>query len=202
MKHFRILRGSQAEESHVLQAVRLDSLVYKSNACGEPSMCLEWFRKNSDIYIFLLDEETENVIGYINAMPITERLFSEIKSGCVNDVTISADNIVEYKDNVDCIIYFCSIVVDPSYQKTTAFITLYKAFVDFMGLLVERSIYVRTVIAEALTEKGARLCKRSGFEVMSTNQFGSSIYHLSNVQDNFRPLKHSAKDLKARYMLI
>lgn len=76
---------------------------------------------------------------------------------------------------------------------------LYKAFVDFMGRLVERSIYVSTVIAEALTEKGARLCKCSGFEAISTNQFGSSIYLLSNVKDNFRPLRHSAKDLKAQY---
>lgn len=181
MTQFKVLRGYQAEEIHISQSVVLDSLVYGSESCGDINTCLSWFYKNSDIYTFLLEEETNRVVGYINAMPITERLFVDMQEGIIKDVTISADDLVVYEENMACSLFF-SIVVDPMYQNTAAFRSLYRGFTDFMESLTEQNITITRVIAEALTEKGTRLCRLSGLEVVATNQLDSSIYYMEKVK--------------------
>lgn len=196
MKSFSIINGKEASEKHVRQSVEIDALVYKEDYQGIYEQCIEWFKKNPEIYTFLVDDEDGSVAAYVNAMPITESLHDKIMNSELLDVNIDTADILEYKPGEEYILYFCSIVVRPDYQGTKAFSTLYDAFTNHMIDLYERGILFKKVIAEGVTTKGARICRLSGLHEISKTTSGSILYSLQLPEGRFLPLSSTGEKLK------
>lgn len=200
MKQFGIVRGCDASESHLEQAIGLDALVYTKEDQGIYSNCLEWFKKNPNIYTFLLDEEEQKVVAYINAMPVKEELYKEIILGNIEDRFISKDDILTYEDNTSYAVYFCSLAVHPDYKETKAFSLLYDAYFSELASLADRDIKVEKVIAEGVTDKGSRVCRLSGLQPLATKINGIVLYQLLNPEKDFKPLSSTAEKVKEFYM--
>lgn len=199
VKQFEIVRGRDASGTHLEQALELDAMVYEKRYRGVYDNCMSWFIKNPDIYVFIVDKETLSVVAYANIMPVSNKLYSEVRSSQVKDVYISASDIQGYEDGSAYSLLLCSLVVHPEYQATTAFSLLYDAIMQqFMGLL-SRGVFIERVISEGVSEKGARVCRLSGFKMHRINKFGNAVYELEDVFEKFRPLSSSAEQLKELY---
>ncbi|MFF2798242.1 hypothetical protein [Lysinibacillus xylanilyticus] len=199
MKQFEVVRGCDASELHLGQAIEIDRVVYPQELQGVPDNCLKWFNKNPNIYTFLLDKEENKVIGYSNAMPITETLYDKIIDGIILDSHIDEEDILTYEENKNYILYFCSLLVHPDYQNTKAFSLLYDEYITQAIELASRNIYIDKVIVEGATKKGARICRLSGLEPIATSKSNNPLYGLYVPNKHFNPLSSVAEKLQELY---
>jgi len=81
-------------------------------------LSLTWIKVNPDIYTFLIDRESGVPAGYINAMPLEEGMYAEIRNGKVRDNQISADAILPYIGRQKTIrVYMMSIAIAEKYRR-------------------------------------------------------------------------------------
>ena len=78
-----------------------------------------WIETNPDIYSFLLsDTQSKDVIGYINAMPLKDKVFESLLSGELHDSDIKPEDIISYEDNVTNInLYIMSVALNPDFHS-------------------------------------------------------------------------------------
>lgn len=199
MKRLEVVRGCDASELHLRQAVEIDKEVFTEELQGDYNNCLEWFKKNPNIYTFLVDATDSKVVGYANTMPITENLFGKIIRGEIVDTEIESKDILEFQENTKYILYFCSLVVHPEYQPTKAFSLLYDFCIKELLELTKKNIYFDMVVAEGATQKGARMCRLSGMEPVTTTKSGNTVYGLYQPNQYFKPLSGIATQLQEIY---
>ena len=200
MNEFRILRGSDVTSQMIKDMIEIDKLVYEPEMQGSEEASLSWIEKNPDIYTYMIDDKTGKVVGYINAMPVSDDLCAKIVNGESLDIEISADDILTFEDNNNYTLYFCSIAVHPDYRGTVAFTCLYNAFIKHLIHLTERGIFITKLLADGVTDKGARMCRLSGLDKVLETSYGSSIYVLPVIPEKFRPLSYEGEKLKEIYL--
>ncbi|WP_222708557.1 DUF4145 domain-containing protein [Paenibacillus sp. N3.4] len=69
---FKIIAGKEITEEQIVEAIEIDNNVYSEGFRGIYQVCMEWYHKNPDIYRFIIDQNINKVVGYINAMPIED----------------------------------------------------------------------------------------------------------------------------------
>lgn len=163
------------------------------NTAGPPlDLLLQWIKRNSDIYTFLVDPEGD-LMGYINAVPVRKSHFAKVKQGLANDNDISADDVIPYGTNQRLTVCLTSIAMTPSLRPVGQ-----EVFGDAVDMLVngylakllkyaEGGVQVTHVAAVAWTQPGNNLCKRFGMKQTGyRNEFGHSVYVL-DVKEGMPP---------------
>lgn len=150
-------------------------------------LSLTWIGINPDIYTFLYDRTDGAVKGYINAMPVSDALFSRIRGGGeIKDNEIKASEILPFYGDQVLKSYLMSIVIDSStlqagqglFQEPRE--KLLYGFVDkLIWYAVDRRICVSELIAVGWTEKGCRLCEWFDMRPVSKDSFGNTVYWTS-----------------------
>jgi hypothetical protein len=153
---------------------------------GEPSddLVLEWLRINPDIYTFLVHRETQETVGYINAIPVNEALYESIRSGHLSDAQVPASDIVPYLGEEEVRIYVMSIAIRQRYRLwgeglfQGAYVQLLAGFLDKLCVYAKHGVRVTHFLATAWTPEGQRICQHLGMEPVGTDKFGDKIYEL------------------------
>lgn len=200
MKNFKIVKGRDASESHLKQCIEIDELIYPLEMQGIYENCLDWFRRNPEIYTFIVDTETDCTVGYVNAMPVSESVHEALVNETILDTKIPTEDILTYQQEGTYILYFSSLAVHPEYQNTKAFTLLYDAFMSHLIDLANRGIFFSKVIAEGVTTKGSRICRLSGLKPIFVMNGGYTLYSLELSEGKFHPLSSVAENLKEIYM--
>ena len=146
-------------------------------------LSLTWIRRNPDIYTFLIDRETRTPAGYINAMPVNDDLYNEIRSGRVTDNKVPEASIRPFLGTVK--IYLMSIAIDEKYRRWGDGI-LQQAYVQLLTGFLDKLIYyarnsgVRTthLLATAWTPEGRGMCEFFSMREIGKDAFGDSIFEL------------------------
>jgi hypothetical protein len=144
----------------------------------------EWIIAEPDIYTFLLDRRTGQMVGYINAMPLTDGAFAKVLGGKMADSEISADEIFPFLGKDSLKIYIMSIATDPEVRHLGSALyqeAFYKLVNGFFGKLIdyaEKGIIVSEFLAIGWTIEGRTLCERIlGMNIHAHDMFGHPIYH-------------------------
>ena len=61
-------------------------------------------------------------------------------------------------------LYFSSIVIHPDCQNSEVFTEIFNAIVDKFIALGEHEVFIKRMIADAVTKNGEKLCKLFGME--------------------------------------
>lgn len=191
--------GVQVTERMVDQACALDALVYRDELRGVPEVCRSWLRWNPEIYTMLIDPGVDQVVGYLNAMPLEDEAYRAIERGTGLDVAIPTEWIRKYELPDFYRLYFCSIVVHPSYQATTAFKALYDAFIDHLISLAEREIFFTEILADGVTRAGMRACEYVGMRRVRETDHDSVIFKVTLLPPALRITSTRAKSLSTYY---
>jgi hypothetical protein len=143
-----------------------------------------WIEIEPDIYTFVLEDGA--VRGYINAMPVTDDLFTRIKEGKVNDPDITPDDIAPFTRGRRLKIYLMSIAIDPQTKGANLGLShevsdrLLRAFIGkLIWYAIERDIRVTELSAVGWTAKGRKMCELMGMTKTGRNDpSGYPIYSI------------------------
>lgn len=200
-KDLVILTGKQLSEDDIRQAVQLDALVYDDSNTVNIERCLEWFNVNPDIYVMAKESSTGRIIAYVNICPVTDECYERIKLGDFIDSKITSDMILGYDMPFPYSVYFCSIVVHPDYQNTEVFLKLFNSIISKFIYLGEHEVYVKRMVADAVTANGEKFCKLFGMEKVKGSDHHSTLYEISMIPPKFKILSKMTKKLSDYYRL-
>jgi len=183
---FAILEGNNIKISDIEQAIMLDEITYENEYWVTLDRCLGWFERNNQIYTMLKEKKTDRIIAYINVSPVTDEYFEKIMQGDYIDTFLPPEAIIEYDMPSLYNLYFSSIVIHPDYQNTGAFKPLFDALVEKFITLGSNDIFIKRMIADAVTEKGAKFCMLFGMEKITLSKHNSVIYEVQLLPPKFK----------------
>lgn len=169
MSEYKIIY--KVDDGLIRQMIELDKLVYNGLDVGNYNRCKKWVEANPQIYTVLLCNE--EVVGYINCMPITDRAYEKIKMGQLKDFEITNTDIVKFESFKRFKCYFMSIVIRPDYQSSVAIIRLWKGFINKLKYL---NISISGIVMDCVSNMGEECAKRLLGAKFITNSCGGKIY--------------------------
>ncbi|MBI3300930.1 MAG: alpha/beta hydrolase [Deltaproteobacteria bacterium] len=156
-------------------------------------LALSWVETNPDIYTLLFDNNSEQLSGYINAMPVDRELFSQIKAGLVQDNDIRPEKVLPFIPGRPVDMYLMSIVLSPAVRRARlglfneAFEKLINGFIDkLIRYEKNENIRVREVVAVGWTLEGRKLCELIGMKQVAQDTFTNPVYWVSTDSDELR----------------
>ncbi|MBE5849071.1 MAG: GNAT family N-acetyltransferase [Lachnospiraceae bacterium] len=170
----RIISGRQVKKKHLLEAIKLDELVYKEIYRVDPEVGFGFVNINPEIYIMAVDA-SDSVIGYINFSPITKKMYEGIRSGDVIDSSITPDDIEPYENGRSYQFYFSSICVHPDYRGRGVAGALLAELKQFIKGLSERNIRIKRIVADAVSDSGRNILLKNGFVRIKDSTHESTI---------------------------
>lgn len=195
-----VITGHQISSEDIKHAVMLDGLVYDDVYHVDSSLCEEWFKVNPDIYVMAKDKVTKRVIAYANISPVTEECYEKIRDGNFIDVGITTDMLLSYDMPFPYSVYFSSIVIHPDFQNTEVFMQLFNAIVKKFIYLGEHEVYIRRMIADAVTKNGEKFCRLFGMTKVKGSDHNSTLYEISMIPPKFRVMSKMTKQLYDYYL--
>lgn len=196
---FNCYVGQCVTPQMIYQAVGIDCCVYKDEFQGVYETCINWWKRNPAVYIMIEDSVKKEIVGYINAMPLTEEYYEIIRSGKTIDTDIPCDMIETYDFPDTYKLYFSSIAIHPDYHNTSAFKALFDGFIIHVLQLYEREIYFSSIVADAVSDAGEKLCKYMGLQYLKKSNHKSKIYEGVLIPPSIRPTTMLCKRLISAY---
>lgn len=175
MKEFKIV--AQANDKLIQEMIKLDNIVYQGNDIGSFNKCKEWLSANQDIYTILLCDD--EVVGYINFMPITDNAYTQIKLGKLKDYDLKSNQVVKFKRNQSLKCLFTSIVIHPKYQTGLALARLWNGFIDKIKSL---NITISGIIMDCVSDIGEKCAIKYLNAKFITNSKNGKIYE-GNIKE-------------------
>lgn len=198
-RNISIITGHQITRDDIREAVLLDTLVYDEIYHVDTTQCEEWFAVNPDIYVMAKDSQTGKVIAYVNLSPVTDECYERIKNGDFIDTGITADMLLSYDMPFPYSVYFSSIVIHPEYQNTEVFMQLFNAIVSKFIYMGNHEVYIRRIIADAVTKNGEKFCRLFGMNKIKSSDHQSALYEITMIPPKFRILSKVTKQLHDYY---
>lgn len=162
-----------ADRKTIEKAIKLDRLVFSSLDIGDIKRCMEWVKKEPNIYTFLW--LNKKLIGYINLMPLYADEYKRVLSGKLRDYVIDSKHIKPFKkgDN-KCL--FDSIVIHPKYRDTEAILRLWNGFIYKINELESQGIHISSVVADCVSVDGIKYMINNFKSRYVCNSSGGKIY--------------------------
>lgn len=196
---FNCYIGRTVTPDMIYQAVGVDNCVYSSEFQGVYDTCLNWWKRNPDIYMMIEECTTKKIVGYINAMPLSNEYYHRIRSGETIDIDLPYEEIETYDFPDTYKLYFSSIAIHPDYHNTCAFKALLDGFMIHVLQLYEREIYFSSILADAVSITGEKLCNYMGLKHIGNSNHGSKIYEGALMPPSIRPTTILCKRLISAY---
>ena len=196
---FTTVVGKQVSEKDIEQAIELDCIVYEEDYHVGKDQCFGWFGINPDIYVMVRDNESNKIIAYVNISPVTPECYEQFRSGDFIDASITTDMLLSYDMPGSYYIYFSSIVIHPNYRNTGVFSLLLNAVIERFLDLDKNEIFIKSMIADAVTKEGEKFCKMFGMTKVKDSNHESTLYEVSMLPPKFRVISKMTKQLFEYY---
>ena len=188
MEPIVICTGRQISRDYIEQALKLDRIVYDDIYQLDIETCMGFHRKNPDIYIMAVEQDTQKVVGYINFSPVNRKLYAALASGKVIDTVVTGEQIPRYRRNRYYRGCFSSIVVHPEYRCQGIGTKMLMCWSDLVCRLArEKNIYFRSIAADAVTGAGESILQEMGFSLLRESGHGSGIMTVDYFSDDIVP---------------
>lgn len=185
--HYEVILPGEMSYQDFVDMYEIDTLVLRPDLIALPDITFEWYQYNIYTHIAVRSVNTGRVAGYFALLPVTDELYTKIRSGNFKDNNLSTDGIRQY-DMADFYkLYVAAICIHPKHQNTTAFNRLYHALIEMMyELATEREIYITDIITEASTKQGEKLCKILGLKKLMDTHLDTELYTASLLPPSLR----------------
>ena len=196
METIRILEGNKIDHKMISGAIQLDRISYEDMYQLSEDTCFDYYEKNQDIYIMAVDDESGQVVGYINFSPVKSAIYEQLKSGNVIDTVITGEDVLPYQDGTHYLGYFSSIVVHPEYRQHGVATQMLICWADFVCRMAKnRNIYFNEIVADAISDVGAHLLSEIGFSLVKASKHESKIMVMNLFSYDIIPSKINTKIL-------
>lgn len=193
---------SEVSEKDISEAVLLDNLSYEKQYRGNLKDCMEWAKRNPDIYVMVRDLNKGCIVAYVNMIPVSNQCYNDLFQGNLIDVEITPDMILKYDRKGKYKIYFSSIVIHPDYHNSKMFKMMLDAVSKKIFQLAEKGFVIERILADAVNGIGMKLCETVGMRKIGATKHDSFIYEVSLIPPQFRSLSGATKTLFNYYKEI
>jgi len=144
---------------------------------------LEWITIEPNIYTFLIDRLGQRLIGYVNAMPLTDAAFADVLGGTKDDHEVVAADVTPLQGGRDVKLYLMSIAIEPGarvaadgvFQRTWEML-LWATERKLVDAWRKYGTRVAEVCAVGWTVEGQRICELLGLAHRGADKRGNPIY--------------------------
>jgi pimeloyl-ACP methyl ester carboxylesterase len=171
VKHGRMLKDNESYTKFLLQTREIDKAIYPDLPEEDKipwGLSLKWISREKDIYTFLIDEQ-QAVKGYLNAIPVEDAFFQEIKQKGANDGEFPEDKIRAFSGSKPLKIYLMSIGISPDARHPKCLEVLINGFVEKIAGYANDAVRVSEFVAVAWSKEGQKLCRVLGMEPTGTH---------------------------------
>lgn len=191
---YQVILGDEVTEKDIDDAIELDFDGYEgeNTYIGIKETCYKWYRRNPFIYFMIKDIHTQKIVGYINAMPVTDELYEALKQDELDDINIPHKSILRYTASGQYNLYFASIVVKPSLKNHSRLARkLVDAVCDFFIEKANDNIIIKRMLAKEVSTDGKMLCLNMGMKSRNND----SIFEVSMYPPEFNGKKAAYRKL-------
>lgn len=191
---YQVIFGDEVTEKDIDDAIELDSDGYdgEESYIGIKETCYNWYKKNPFIYFMVRDLQTQKIVGYINAMPITDELYETLKKDKIDDINIPYKDILRYNVSGQYNLYFTSIVVKSTLRNSYKIVRkLIDAITEFFIEKTNDDIIIKRLLAKEVSIEGRMLCQNMGMK----SQNNDSIFEVSMYPPEFNGRKDAYRKL-------
>lgn len=191
---YQVILGDEVTEKDIDDAIELDFDGYEGEKTniGIKETCYNWYRRNPFIYFMIKDIQTKKIVGYINAMPVTDELYEALKQDELDDINIPHKSILRYTASGQYNLYFASIVVKPSLKNHSKLARkLVDAVCDFFIEKANDNIIIKRMLAKEVSTDGKMLCLNMGMK----SQNNDSIFEVSMYPPEFNGRKDAYRKI-------
>lgn len=197
---FDVLVNEGIGFAEIEEAVGLDRIVYGSEYYVDPSQCYDWYLVNHSIYVMVRDRQNGKIVAYTNTAPVTDECYDRIKSGKEITSFITKDMLLDFDMPYTYSLYFFSVVIHPDYQNTGVFSLMLSALVKKFVALAANGIYIKRMLADAVTLRGDRFCKMFNMSKVKDSTHQSQLYEVVMIPPRFRIISRQVKELYDCYL--
>jgi hypothetical protein len=193
---FIVLKGKSLTDDDIEGFIKLGVDIFGDEYAIPKYRYYEWRDVNPDIFFAV--KHNGKIIGATNISPVTDECYEDIKSDKLHDAysNITSEMILPYDMPSPYSVYFNSIAIDKEYQDTGVFTLLYNAALEKFIELTERDIYMKRMIAGAVSDKGNKLCKSFGMDkIKALKKEYQVMYEVSMMPPKFHVKSSMAKKL-------
>lgn len=150
-----VLKGSKVDIDVASKTLELDKLVYDFEFQIDRKLFELWYKRNPDIYTLLFEGNKDEIIGYINAIPLNKFKYDAILKENDSEKTVEPKNICKIDYNGINYILFSSIVIHPKYQRTKALAILVRAFIEEIEVILVNGEV--NIVVDLISKEGSQL---------------------------------------------
>ncbi len=149
-----------------------------------------WHKHNPNIYTVITDLKKRNVIGLIEALPLSAEYSDKLYRSELNDTEIPTGAIVQFNKPAVLKLYISSVIIDAFYYNSDIFVFMFDAFLKKLLMLARKGIYFSEVFADIINPQGRKIARYWEMEQVCETLHGSAIYKLTLLPPSLEELLH------------
>ena len=174
---FSVLYGEDVDVAFLSKLDPVDEACYEPKYWGEAANTIARYEKNRQQFVFVLDDATQELAGYINFFPCEEGLYKDNLSECdyIRDDDITPDEVAPYRHDENHL-FIISLCVHPRYQGGGVIKLLTDGFISYLNRLEERGYPITDIIGTAVSPHGKKALRNMLFRELRQLSDGNTVF--------------------------
>ena len=173
----RVKYGHEVDVSFLDKLDRVDQACYEPKYWGEAANTEARFEKNNRSFVFVMDDETNELAGYINFIPCEQGLYEDnlFRSDIIRDDDITPEEVAPYRTDANHL-FIMSLAIHPDYQGGEAIKLLTKGFVSYLNALQDEGYPITDIMGTAVSPHGKKALRNLLFREWRNLGDGNTVF--------------------------
>ncbi len=174
---FTVRFGEEVDAAYLDKLVPVDQTCYSEEYWGDPQKTVDRYLKNRRSFVFVEDDETGRLAGYINFFPCEEGLYLDNLERCpvIRDDDILPEEVAPYRTDANHL-FVISLAVHPDYQGTEVIKLLSNGWVEYLNRLESEGLPITDIVGTAVSPHGKKALVNYLFREVRTLEDGNTVY--------------------------
>ena len=174
---FSVLYGEQIDRDFLEKLDYVDTACYKPEYWGELENTVARWEKNRRSFVFVMDDATGKMAGYINFFPCEESLYQDNLTRCpiIRDDDITPDEVAPWRETGNHV-FIISLAVHPKYQGGQVIKLLSNSWIRYMNRLEGLGYPITDIMGTAVSGDGRHALKNYLFRQLRHLADGNTVY--------------------------
>ncbi|MBQ3386610.1 MAG: hypothetical protein IJG53_04730, partial [Eggerthellaceae bacterium] len=174
---FSVLFGEDVDREFLEKLDYVDEACYEPKYQGELDKTVVRWEKNPRQFVFVMDDATGNMAGYINFFPCEEGLYQDNLSRCpiIRDDDITPEEVAPWRKDANHV-FVLSLAVHPHYQGGQVIRLLSDNWIAYMNRLEGQGYPITDIMGTAVSGHGRHALQNYLFRQLRHLTDGNTVY--------------------------
>ena len=201
---FSVLYGEQADRDFLAKLDYVDAACYEAKYRGELANTVARWEKNPRQFVFVRDDATGNLAGYINFFPCEDGLYEDNISRCdvIRDDDITPGEVASWREDGNHV-FVLSLAVHPDYRDGQVIRLLSNSWITYLNALEGQGYPITDICGTAVSGDGRHALQNYLFRQLRHLSDGNTVYICDGTRlDNLLAHKLYFRDFKDDVYLL